>query len=131
MKKIIIFILVVFLIIFFSIFYLVEKNNKYIKIIEKEIKENYNIKDEIKYLNKSDLYYIIVTNKNLIVLDNNYQEIIKEDINKLKDYDKDKVIVYKLNKVMYEEKNVSKNKITYKYYDIYTNELIDTLEVGG
>lgn len=130
MKKIIIILVSLILIVFSSVFLLVSKNNKYTKSIEKEIKENYDVKDKIKYLNKYGLYYIIVTTDNLIVLDGNYQEILKERVNGIK-LDTDKEIVYRLGNVMYEVKKVSKNKIVYSYYDIYTNELIDEVEVGG
>jgi len=82
-------------------------------------------------LNKSNLYYIILTTKNLIVLDKNYKEILKEDIKKIKKIDKDNELVYRLNNVMYETKEINKDKIIYNYYDIYTNELIDTVEIGG
>lgn len=131
MKKIIIIFVSLVLIVFLSKVYVISSNINYENNTEKEIKDNYDIKDKINYLNKNNSYYIIKTNKNLIVLDSNYQEILKEDINKIKDINKDYEIVYRLNKVMYEVKKVSKNKITYEYYDIYTNELIDTLEIGG
>lgn len=131
MKKIIIVFITIILVIFFAIFFLVSNNDKYLNKIEKEIKKNYDIKEEIKYLNKSNLYYIIVTTKNLIVLDDDYKEIFKEDISNIKGFDENREIVYRLNEVMYEEKDVSEDKIIYNYYDIYTNELIDTLEIGG
>jgi len=131
MKKIIIIFVTIILVILFSIFFLVSSNDKYSSNIEKEIRKNYEIKEEINYLNKYDLYYIIVTNKNLIVLDNKYQEIFKEDVSKIEELDQNKGIVYRLNEVMYEVKDVDENKITYHYYDIYTNELIDTVEIGG
>ena len=129
MKKIIMIFIVIVLVVFFSIFFLVFSNNKYTNEIEEEIKENYDVKDEIKYLNKNDLYYIILTNKNLIVLDSEYKEVFIEEVSKIKELNME--IVYRLNKVMYEEKKISKDKIIYNYYDIYTNELIDTLEIGG
>lgn len=131
MKKIITVFIIMVLVVFFLILFLVFNNNKYTNEIEKEIKDNYEIKDKINYLNKSNLYYIIVTNKNLIVLDNKYQEVFVEEVTKIKELDKEYEIVYRLNKVMYEVKKISGNKIIYKYYDIYTNELIDTVEIGG
>ena len=129
MKKFLIFIILLVLIVFSFISLVVLKNNNYLDNDIKEIRKNYQI-NEINYLNKHDLYYIILTNKNLIVLTNNYQEVLKEDISKIK-INKTYDLVYKLNQVMYEEKIVKKDKITYNYYDIYTNELIDSLEIGG
>jgi len=131
MKKIIIIFIVIVLVVFFSIFFLVSNNNKYSSNIEKEIKNNYDLKDDIIYLNKSNLYYIILTNKNLIVLDNEYQEVFKEEKEKINELEEDYEIVYRLNQVMYEIKKVSDNEIIYKYYDIYTNDLIDAVKVGG
>jgi len=131
MKKIIIVFITLVLLAFFFILFPVARNNKYTANLEKEIKENYQIKDKINYLNKSNLYYIILTTKNLIVLDESYKEILKEDINKIKKIDKDNELVYRLNNVMYETKEINKDKIIYNYYDIYTNELIDTVEIGG
>lgn len=131
MKKIIIVFISLVLLAFFFILFPVARNNKYTNNLEKEVTDNYEIKEKINYLNKSNLYYIILTTKNLIVLDKNYKEILKEDIKKIKILDKDYELVYRLNNVMYETKEISKDKITYNYYDIYTNELIDTLVVGG
>ena len=131
MKKIIIIFITIVIILLVSRIYMVVNNNSYKKDLEQEILNNYKLEQEIKYLNKSNLYYIILTNKNLIVLDDEYNEIKKEDINKIKEKNKDYEIVYRLNKVMYEKKKIKKAKIIYEYYAIYTNELIDTLEIGG
>ena len=131
MKKIIIIFISLVLLMFFLVLFLVVRNNNYTQSIEKEIKENYQIKDKIKYLNKSNLYYIILTKNNLIVLDKNYKEIFKEKTSKIKKLKQDNEIVYRLNKVMYETKEILEDKIIYNYYDIYTNELIDVVEIGG
>ena len=131
MKKIIIIFVIGVVSIFFSIFFVVSRNDKYINNIEKEVRNNYKLKDDIIYLNKSNLYYIILTNKNLIVLDNEYQEVFKEEKEKINELEEDYEIVYRLNQVMYEIKKVSDNEIIYKYYDIYTNDLIDAVKVGG
>ena len=128
MKKIMIICITILLVIFFSILLLVLKNDNYTKNIEKEIMKNYSLKEEIKYLNKFNLYYIIVTTENLIVLDNNYQEVFKDKKVKI---EKDKELVYRLNKVMYEKTEIIKDKVVYKYYDVYTNDLIDSVEIGG
>lgn len=131
MKKIIILVISLVLLFFLSRCYVVNKNNKYLNSIKEEIKDNYKIKKDIKYLNKTNLYYIILTTDNLIVLDNNYNEIFIEKVSKLSNYKKNYEIVYRKNKVMYEAKKVSKDKVVYKYYDIYTGELLDTINIGG
>jgi len=131
MKKTIILIIALISICFFLVSYLIINNNKYEKKLEQEIKQHYTLENDIKYLNKSNLYYIILTTKNLIVLDEYYQEVFKEDANKINFMDTSFEITYRLNQVMFEIKKISKNKITYEYYDIYTNELIDNIIVGG
>ena len=131
MKKIIIIFITIILVVLFAIFFLTSSNDRYLNNMKKEINKNYEIKDEIKYLNKSNLYYIIVTNQKLIVLDNEYQEIFMEEVSKIKKINKDYEIVYRLNSVMYEVKDVYDDKIIYYYYDIYNGELLDTVEIGG
>ena len=131
MKKIIVLVISLVLLFFLSRCYIVNKNNKYLNSIKEEIKDNYKIKKDIKYLNKTNLYYIILTTDNLIVLDNDYNEIFIEKVSKLSNYKKNYEIVYRKNKVMYESKKISKDKIVYKYYDIYTGELLDTINIGG
>lgn len=130
MKKIIIIMISLIVISFLSLTMLVSRNNKYEKNIEKQIKDNYKLEDKINYLNKYDLYYIILTTNNLIILDENYQEVLKQDADNIK-LKKDYELVYRLNKVMYQKKKVLKNKIIYEYYDINNNEIIDTVEIGG
>jgi hypothetical protein len=41
------------------------------------------------------------------------------------DYD----IIYKSNTLMYEETLITKGNITYNYYDIHTQEKINTIEI--
>ncbi len=131
MKKIIILFIILIVIFLSSRIYVSNKNNKYKSNLEKEITENYKLDEKIKYLNKTDLYYIILTTDKLIVLDNHYNELFTEDSPKLYKLDKDSELVYRLNQPMYEIKKVSKDKIVYKYYNIYTGELLDTVTIGG
>lgn len=131
MKKIIIVFILIVLISFTCVFYTVSKNNNYTSSIEKIIKEKNSLQEDIKYLNKSNFYYIIETNTLLILLDDNYNEVQKINISELYNLDKPYEIVYRLNKIMYEKKEVLSTKIIYTYYDIYTGEVIETVNVGG
>ena len=131
MKKIIIVFILIVLISFTCVFYTVSKNNKYTSSIEETLKEKYSLQEDIKYLNKSNFYYIIETNTLLILLDDNYNEVQKINISELYSLDKPYEIVYRLNKIMYEKKEVLSTKIIYTYYDIYTGEVIETVNVGG
>ena len=80
MKKIIIVFILIVLISFTCVFYTVSKNNNYTSSIEKIIKEKNSLQEDIKYLNKSNFYYIIETNTLLILLDDNYNEVQKINI---------------------------------------------------
>ena len=131
MKKIIIVFILVVLVSFTCVFYTVSKNNKYTSSIEEKVKEKYSLQEYIKYLNKSNFYYIIETNTLLILLDDNYNEVQKINTSELYSLDKPYEIVYRLNKIMYEKKEVLFTKIIYTYYDIYTGEVIETVNVGG
>lgn len=131
MKKIIIIFILLVVISFSCVFYTVSKNNKYDSNMEREIKEKYSLQEDIKYLNKSNFYYIIETNTSLILLDGNYNEVQKISINDLYNLDKPYEIVYRLNKIMYEKKEVLSSKIIYTYYDIYTGEELDKVNIGG
>lgn len=131
MKKIIIVFILIVLVSFTCVFYTVSKNNEYTSSIEKKVKEKYSLQEDIKYLNKSNFYYIIETNTLLILLDDNYNEVQKINTSELYSLDKPYEIVYRLNKIMYEKKEVLSTKIIYTYYDIYTGEVIETVNVGG
>jgi len=127
MKKVtrtIIIIIIVAALIFITLVSINNKNNKYLNKITKDIKENYEVKEEITYSNKYGNYYIFTTNKKVIVLNKEYEEILKEDIDILDDNKNNFDLIYKNNKLMYEETILKKEKLTYKYYDATNNELI-------
>ncbi len=128
MKKVIIVFILLVVIAFTFITIIVSNNNKYTDNIIKDITANYKVNGKINYLNKSGLYYIIIDNINLIVLDNNYKVILKQEkITRNNKYN----IVYKQNRLMYEEDKIIKGKIRYTYYDINTLEKIKDITIGG
>lgn len=115
--------------IFFLIYYLliytkVHSNDKYIDSIKSNITNKYK-KINIDYVNEYGGYYIVVSNNNIIVLDFDYNEIIKDSVSniKLNKFD----IVYKTNKIMYEETVLKNNKLIYNYYDIDSGKFIDSV----
>lgn len=110
-------VIVLILICIFSLSYTINKNNKYQDDLEKQIKENYNLKEEITYLNQYGNYYIFTTKNNVIVLNKEYKEILKEDIEKISKNKDNYELIYKTNKLMYEETITKENKVTYIYYD--------------
>lgn len=125
--KIILIIILVFIIFLFLIALPNIINNDYlnntINTLEKETK------NKITYLNKYNNYYIVKTNKDIIVYDLDYQEIYKESLDKIANMNYD--IIYKKETLMHEKTTLSKNKVIYTYYDIHTKEKIDSLEIEG
>ena len=116
-------------ILFFLIYYLliytkVHSNDKYIDSIKSNITNKYK-KINIDYVNEYGGYYIVVSNNNIIVLDFDYNEIIKDSVSniKLNKFD----IVYKTNKIMYEETVLKNNKLIYNYYDIDSGKFMDSV----
>lgn len=128
-KYIIILSLIITILLVLSIYiYPTEKNNKYKKELINNIYKNTNIKN-IKYLNKDNNYYIVKTNNKVVVLDLNYEEVYEIDKNKIKDSTKD--ITYRRGNIYYEEKIKEKEKLTYNFYNIETEELEYQISLGG
>lgn len=131
MKKLVGIFILVILVIFISMNVMIYIDNRYILELEDRVKKNTDIKD-IVYVNEYDKYYIVIDNKNLYLFNSDYIEINKIDIGKVylnkKDYD----IVYRDNMIMYMDSYKNKDKnVVFRYYDIYTDELLEELVVGG
>lgn len=106
--------------------YLTNHNHDQILALEKKIKTNYNISDDITNINQYGNYYTITTTNHIIVLNKEFQEILKEDISILKKNPNHYTLIYKTNKLMYEKTILKENNLTYEYYDATTGELIKT-----
>ena len=128
-KKVLITILITIILLIFSIIlYPVIKNNNYQKKLLNNIYENTNLKD-IKYLNKDNNYYIIKTKDKVLVLDLNHEEVYSISTSEIKMGNLD--LSYTRNSLYYKERIRKNNKLTYKYYDIKTNEEVFTSVLGG
>lgn len=128
-KKVLITILITIILLIFSIIlYPIIKNNNYQKKLLNNIYENTNLKD-IKYLNKDNNYFIIKTKDKVIVLDLNHEEVYSINISEIKKSNLD--LSYTRNSLYYKERIRKNNKLTYKYYDIKTNEEVFTSVLGG
>lgn len=128
-KKLLIIIpVLVIIILLFVFFYPVIENNSYQNKLKESIYENTDIK-EIIYLNKDNNYYVIKTSSKVLVLDLNYEEVYSCEISQLVDSDLE--LVYRRNNLYYEEKIKDNKKITYKFYDVKTNEFAYETSVGG
>lgn len=127
MKKIlkILLILVIILVIFILIlFYINNKNQNYLDDISKNISENYKLDEEITYSNIYGNYYILTTNTKVIVLNKEYEEVLASNIDILQENINNYDLIYKNNKLMYEETILKNNQLIYKYYDATNNKLI-------
>lgn len=128
-KKVLITILITIILLIFSIIlYPIIKNNNYQKKLLNNIYENTDLKD-IKYLNKDNNYYIIKTKDKVLVLDLNYEEVYSISTSEIKKNNLD--LSYTRNNLYYKERIRKNNKLTYKYYDIKTNEEVFTSVLGG
>lgn len=131
MKKIIIIFICLVVFLFGSVIYIVNRNNNYLNNILEDIKNNSEIKEDIIYYNKYNNYYIVLTKDNIIVLDKDYKEVYNNSTEKFQDKTSEYEIIYKTDIPMYEETRKEGNTIKYIYYDIYTLENIDEIEIEG
>jgi len=130
MKKIIVIFIGIFLCSFILISLIVNNDNKYINSLENKILDNTDI-ETIKYINYYDDYYIVCDDYNLYLFNSEYLEILSINLKLLFDNGKNYDIVYKNKTLMYMDSYKNKEGIIFKYYDIYTGEVIDEIIVGG
>lgn len=131
MKKIIIIFICLAVFLFGSVIYIVNRNNNYLNNILEDIKNNSEIKEDIIYYNKYNNYYIVLTKNNIIVLDKDYKEVYNNSTEKFQDKTSEYEIIYKTDIPMYEETRKEGNTIKYIYYDIYTLDELDEIEIEG
>lgn len=94
--------------------------------IAQNIQTNYQLTEDITYTNRYGHYYIITTPTKVIVLNQEYVEILKEDLTVLAENPDQLPLIYKTNKLMYEKTIIQNNKLTYEYYDAKTGDQIKT-----
>lgn len=104
------------------------RNEDYNKKLFDDVYSNSNIKN-INYVNKSNNYYIVKNDKEIVVMDLNYDKINSVNISDI--YDSDLDIVYRRGNIYYEEKINDKDKLIYKYYNINNGEFVFDITVGG
>lgn len=76
-------------------------------------------------------YFVVENNDEIIVLDRDYEQVYKESINDINNYNKYDRIIFKDNKLLYETTTIEAENIIYKYYDVYTDKLISKIPIGG
>ena len=127
--RIILIVVILVLAIIFSLSYIINKNNDYQEDITKNIKEHYNVDSDITYSNAYGNYYIFTTKNNVIVLNKEYEEVLKEDINTLADNKEGYELIYKTKTLMYEKTTIQDNKVIYTYYDAKTYKELSKTEL--
>lgn len=126
--RVILIVFIILLIAFFSLNYTINNNDSYLKDLSEEIASNYKLNDNIINVNVYGGYYIVETKDEVIVLDKEYEEIFKENSSKLNDNKNNYDLVYKNNRLMYEETIVDGDTLTYYYYDAYSYEKVILIE---
>ena len=128
-KKVLITILITIIHLIFSIIlYPIIKNNNYQKKLLNNIYEHTDLKD-IKYLNNDNNYFIIKTKDKVLVLDLNHEKVYSISTSEIKKSNLE--LSYTRNSIYYKKRIRKNNKLTYKYYDIKTNEEVFTSVLGG
>ena len=124
MKRIIIIFLSITFILLILLLYIT--NDNYYNNISKSIKDNYaNI--NLYYVNKYNDYYIFLSDENYGVLDGEYNEIMLISKSLVHDNTNNYDVIYKDNKLIYQEEVLDKDKLMINYYDIYTYQLDKTI----
>ena len=118
------------LFLFISGLIIVGIDNGYVNSLEKEILDNTDIND-IQYVNKYDGYYLVEDKEYLYLLNNNYEQITSMNLNLIHNNSDNYDIVYRDQTIMYMDSYKNEEGIIFKYYDIYTYQVIDEIIVGG
>ena len=130
MKRLIIIFLVLMGFLFFLMLIIIWNNNRY----EDKMIENVSIKcniEDIKYINKYNDYYIVIDDNSLYLIDSNYKIIREMDKNLLYENTKNYDIIYRNGKLLYSDDIYKDGNLIYRYYDIYSYEMIDEILIGG
>lgn len=122
--KIVVIPIVIILIIYLYVASLVNNNQNYLDSLTQKIKDNYPINEKITYSNEYNNYYIFTTKNKVIVLNNEYSEILNESIATIKEIPTNQELIYKTNKLMFEETLLEENNLIYRYYDAISGEFI-------
>lgn len=105
----------------------IDKNT--INDMKEDIIKNTDIKN-INYVNKYDNNYIVKDLEYLYLFNYKYEEVYKVELDLLHNNKNDYELVYKDNTILYMDNYKHKEGVIFKYYDIYTYELIDEVMVG-
>lgn len=126
MKKVIKIFIIIVILLFIMIISVIGIDNRDNKKLINDISSNTQI-DNIKYINRYGEYYIVLNDKYLYAINKEYKAISELDKILLYENKNNYDIIYDNELFMYMEEV---NNI-YKYYDIYSYELIREVDMGG
>ena len=109
---------------------MIGNDNRYYNRIKKIIEEECKI-DNIIYINKYNDYYIVMDKEYLYLINSEYRIISEIDNNLLYENKEKYDIIYDDEVFMYMDDEYIDNGVIYRYYDIYSYELIYEIKVGG
>ena len=109
---------------------MIGNDNRYYDKIKKIIEEECKI-DNIIYINKYNDYYIVKDKEYLYLINSEYRIISEIDNNLLYENKENYDIIYDDEVFMYMDDEYIEDGVIYRYYDIYSYELINEIKVGG
>lgn len=129
MKKLIGIFIFVILFIFISMYIITYIDKKDINNLRENILKNTDIK-KAEYVNKYDDNYLVINEEYLYLFDSLYEEINRVSVDLLHSNENNYQLVYRNNMIMYMDDYKNDDGLVFKYYDIYTYELVDEVVVG-
>lgn len=130
MKRIVKIFVSIIIFLFIMIIFMIGNDNKYYDKIKKIIEEECKI-DDIIYINKYNDYYIVKDKEYLYLINSEYRIISEIDNNLLYENKENYDIIYDDEVFMYMDDEYIDDGVIYRYYDIYSYELINEIKVGG
>ena len=130
MKKVVVGFIILICLVFISMLVMVSIDSKDVLKLEDEIRDNTSV-DMVQYVNKYDGYYIVLDKEYLYLFNDLYEEIYKIEIEKIHKNKNNYELVYRNNTIMYMDSYTKTDGIVFKYFDIFTYEVIDEVVIGG
>lgn len=130
MKRIVKIFVSIIIFLFIMIMFMIGNDNRYYDKIKKIIEEECKI-DNIIYINKYNDYYIVKDKEYLYLINSEYRIISEIDNNLLYENKENYDIIYDDEVFMYMDDEYIDDGVIYRYYDIYSYELINEIKVGG
>ena len=115
------------------VFWIVIKNDCYIRNMKKSISEHYKgISDykDIVSINRFNDYYIVGMDNKVLVLDKKYKRVTEYNNVDLVDDALNSKIIYMDDMALFVKYEKVDSGLKYNYYDVKSGEMVKSLEVG-